>query len=79
MDKTEVPQIKYITVQIWDTKSKSRELCKLFIPEQENITGLQAVEDDPAYDLASLAVETGISDLAAQHDYYLYGTRKRGV
>ena len=28
-------------------------------------------------DLDSLAVETGINDLAVQHDHYLYGTPKR--
>jgi hypothetical protein len=27
-------------------------------------------------DLDSMAIETGISDLAAQHDHYLYGTSK---
>ena len=29
------------------------------------------VESDLAYDLASLAVKTGISDLATEHDHYL--------
>lgn len=28
--------------------------------------------------LASYAVDTGIPDLAAEHDQYLYGTPKRG-
>jgi hypothetical protein len=28
-------------------------------------------------DLDSLAVDTGINDLAAQHDHYLYGMPKR--
>ena len=28
-------------------------------------------------DLDSMAVETGISDLATQHDHYLYGMPKR--
>ncbi|SCL76751.1 hypothetical protein L21_2694 [Methanoculleus chikugoensis] len=32
---------------------------------------------DPAFDIASLAVDTHISDLAAEHDHYLYGTPKR--
>jgi hypothetical protein len=31
------------------------------------------VENDPAFDISSLAVATGISDLAAEHDHYLYG------
>lgn len=35
------------------------------------------VESDSAYDIASLAIKTGISDLATEHDYYLYGTPKR--
>lgn len=32
---------------------------------------------DPAFDIASLAVDTHISDLAAEHDHYLYGSPKR--
>ncbi len=36
------------------------------------------VESDSAFDLASLAVKTGISDLATEHDHYLYGTPKQG-
>jgi len=31
----------------------------------------------PAFDIASLAVDTHISDLAAEHDHYLYGSPKR--
>lgn len=31
---------------------------------------------DPLYDLGSIAVETGIKDLAENHDYYLYGVQK---
>jgi len=34
-------------------------------------------ELDPAYNIASLAVDTGIPDLAYEHDHYLYGTDKR--
>ncbi|PIU57187.1 MAG: hypothetical protein COS88_01890 [Chloroflexi bacterium CG07_land_8_20_14_0_80_51_10] len=37
------------------------------------------IESDPAFDLASLAVETGVSDLATEHDHYLYGLPKRGT
>jgi predicted DNA-binding antitoxin AbrB/MazE fold protein len=37
------------------------------------IKKLPDVENDPAFDIASLAVETGIPDLAAEHDHYLYG------
>lgn len=32
---------------------------------------------DPAYDLASMAEATGISDLALNIDHYLYGLPKR--
>jgi hypothetical protein len=35
-------------------------------------------EEDPAYGISSLAVDTGIEDLAIEHDHYLYGTPKRG-
>ena len=31
---------------------------------------------DPLFDLGSIAVETGIKDLAENHDYYLYGVSK---
>lgn len=41
------------------------------------IKKLPEVDDDPAFDIASLAVETGIPDLAKEHDHYLYGTPKR--
>ncbi|NUO82032.1 antitoxin family protein [candidate division KSB1 bacterium] len=34
-------------------------------------------EQDSAFALAELAVETGIPDLAREHDHYLYGTPKR--
>jgi hypothetical protein len=35
------------------------------------------VEQDPAFDISSLAVTTDIPDLATEHDYYLYGLPKR--
>jgi hypothetical protein len=38
---------------------------------------IESAETDPAFDLASLAVNTGISDLASNHDHYLYGTPKK--
>jgi predicted DNA-binding antitoxin AbrB/MazE fold protein len=37
------------------------------------------VEQDPAFDISSLAVATGIPDLATEHDHYLYGLPKWGV
>jgi predicted DNA-binding antitoxin AbrB/MazE fold protein len=46
------------------------------------ITVQLAPEDpdkDPAFDIASLAVDTHIPDLAEEHDHYLYGSPKRAV
>ncbi len=40
---------------------------------------VEPVESDPSFDLASLAVETGITDLAVEHNHYLYGVPKRGA
>jgi len=37
-----------------------------------------AGEEDPAYRISSLAVDTGIEDLSIEHDHYLYGIPKRG-
>ncbi len=34
-------------------------------------------EQAPAFALADLAIETGIPDLAREHDHYLYGMPKR--
>ena len=34
-------------------------------------------ELDPAFNIASLAVDTNIPDLAIEHDHYLYGVDKR--
>ncbi len=34
-------------------------------------------ELDPAFNLSALACKTGISDLATEHDHYLYKTVKR--
>lgn len=33
--------------------------------------------NDPLSDIKKIAVETGISDLAEHHDYYLYGVPKK--
>ena len=35
------------------------------------------IEKDPAFNLSSLAVKTNISDLATEHDHYLYGIPRR--
>ena len=54
------------------------------IPGKKYTVIIESVDDgeinperDPAYNIASLAVDTGISDLACEHDHYLYGTEKR--
>ena len=39
---------------------------------------VEPAENDPSYNISSLAVETGISDLAEEHGHYLYGTPERG-
>ncbi len=38
---------------------------------------ISKAELDPVFNLSSLARKTGISDLATEHDHYLYGTSKR--
>jgi len=47
------------------------------VKKEKSIENNKNVESDAAFDLASLAVKTGIADLATEHDYYLYGTPKR--
>lgn len=49
----------------------------LTIEPMEGVEETPSVEDDPAFNLSSLAVKTGIPDLATEHDHYLYGTPKR--
>jgi predicted DNA-binding antitoxin AbrB/MazE fold protein len=36
-------------------------------------------EQDPAFDISSLAVTTNIPDLSSEHDHYLHGLPKRGA
>ena len=38
---------------------------------------IESIESDSAYNIASLAVDTGIPDLASNHDHYLYGVPKK--
>jgi len=47
------------------------------VRKQKSIESSKNVESDAAFDLASLAVKTGIADLATEHDHHLYGTPKR--
>ncbi|MGC9444776.1 MAG: hypothetical protein ACP5E9_07635 [Candidatus Methanospirareceae archaeon] len=53
------------------------ETGKRYVLVIESDQELSAVEEDPAFDVASLAVKTNIADLATEHDHYLYG-RARG-
>lgn len=46
-------------------------------PAKKDEDAVCNVESDSAFSLASLAVQTGIPDLATQHDHYLYGVPKQ--
>jgi fructosamine-3-kinase len=50
------------------------ELIKQAVGEKKQIPDLK---QDPAYHLGDLAEETGIKDLAANLEHYLYGVAKR--
>lgn len=45
--------------------------------ERVEIQIMTEVEEDPAYDLADIAMDTGITDLAENIDHYLYGLPKQ--
>ncbi|MBS4027885.1 MAG: antitoxin family protein [Ignavibacteriales bacterium] len=49
----------------------------LTIERNEKVDDIFESENDPAFNLSSLAVRTGISDLATEHNHYLYGTQKQ--
>lgn len=55
-----------------------RPLTEVGIGEGERVelTVLPRKIKDPAFDLTEIAVETGLSDLATNIDYYLYGLPK---
>ncbi|MDI6886847.1 MAG: hypothetical protein QMD22_11025, partial [archaeon] len=53
------------------------EVGKRYVLTIESKQGSTGVEKDPAFDLSSLAVKTNISDLATEHDHYLYGIPRR--
>lgn len=55
------------------------EVGKRYVLTIESKQKITEVEKDPAFDLSSLAVKTNISDLATEHDHYLYGISKRGA
>ena len=44
---------------------------------QLTIADDDSVVNDPAFNISALSVETGVTDLASEHDHYLYGTPKR--
>lgn len=50
----------------------------LNIEPLEKVKHIDNMEDDPALNISSLAVRTGIDDLATEHDHYLYGISKKG-
>jgi hypothetical protein len=53
--------VHFMKTEIFTQAAKSK-------PKKKQLTTLA--------DLDSVAVETGINDLASQHDHYLYGTPK---
>ena len=50
-----------------------------FVQDLEETSAPEAVDEEiaPLYRVHAVAVRTGISDLAYQHDHYLYGVEKR--
>ncbi len=60
-----------------------RPVEKIEMPEGERvkitieITVKNEMEKDPAADFSDIAVDAGISDLATNVDYYLYGLPKQ--
>jgi hypothetical protein len=50
-----------------------------FVQDLKEIRGARISEEAvaPVYNIHTAAVRTGISDLAHQHDHYLYGVEKR--
>ena len=54
------------------------ELGKRYVLSIESKQKINDIEKDPAFNLSSLAVKTNISDLATEHDHYLYGIPRRG-
>jgi hypothetical protein len=59
-----------------DTKLPEGALVQVeLLPEERSIS---EPGDDPLFQMTSLAVETGIPDLATNIDHYLYGHPKTG-
>ena len=53
------------------------EWGKRYVLTVESKKEITDVEEDPSFNLSSLAVKTNISDLATEHDHYLYGVPRR--
>ena len=53
------------------------EVGKRYVLTIESKQKITDAEKDPAFDLSSLSVKTNISDLATEHDHYLYGIPRR--
>ncbi len=58
-------------------ESVDLEVGKRYFLIVESKQEINEIEDDPAFDLSSLAVQTNISDLSTEHDHYLYRIPKR--
>lgn len=58
-----------------------RPLTEVSLPEggrvQLALRSAESPESDPAFNLSEIAEETGIADLAANIDHYLYGLPKQ--
>ena len=57
-----------------------RPLQQINLPEGEQVSLIvlcNRTTEDPAYNLAEIAEDTGISDLATNIDHYLYGLPKQ--
>ena len=61
-----------------DLRVNGRYLLTVEPSGEEQAAASEEAQENLADYLASLAVHTGIPDLAHQHDHYLYGTPKRG-
>lgn len=53
------------------------EVGKKYTISVSSLNNNNDVEQDPAFDIASLAVTTDFPDLSAEHDHYLYELPKQ--
>ena len=61
-----------------DLQVNGRYLVTVEPSGEEQVAASEDAQENLADYLVSLAVHTGIPDLAHQHDHYLYDTPKRG-